>query len=1513
MRDVNRQGAINEHRIDLTFLNSNDNVQIQGRTELASHSNFQSLNGRNTIKAQHFNEVLYKDIYDHVDLRYFFTAEKKLKYEFIIHPGGNVDDIRIAYEGLENKLELDSAGALIVPSKHGYIHEAAPYSYQKSNETIESSYKLIENVLSFNVGTYDKTGTLIIDPYIAWSTYHGGGLNDFGTALSHDDKNYLYMCGGTSSFNFPTSTGAHQDTLTAKMDAFVSKFDSSGALVWSTYFGGLEEDLGVDIVASPGGALYLVANTTSTLKTNSGSFQDSLKGNSDAFIMKLSSDGTLQWATYYGGDSVDVATAISIDSRERIYISGYTLSKNLPISPSAFQKKLKGDSDGFVLNIDSGGTLRWATYLGGTGAEELLGICNDHRDNVYVTGFSTSVDYKTTALAHQDTLRGKQDVIVTCFDTLGTLRWSTYFGGNENDIGTAIVADDHRNVYVTGSTGSKRLEIRGDDTAQVNFAGGPEDAFVISFERNGILDFATYYGGGNSDKAVAIDWYHKAVAIAGQTNSSNLYIGPRSIQYNKKAGYDGFTLNLDTNGKFLRATYLGGAGADYLTDIKFYFGGQALTGYSLSNDYHISTGARQGSKDGGSDAILTTLCPALFRYILGGYCHEKGYVPTITADRFKANYPISFQWQIKTLFDWKDIPGATESFLHRDTIEQVTQYRRIYTGGMCTDTTITTRFRIGPVPNAAFLDSGGHCLGDTTYFLNRSTVTSGGLTYKWFFGRGKFSSLTHPKYLFNKVDTAYAVRLKAISDSNCTSKQWAHVSLRSAPKAGFKASNDCDSDSTLFKSTTTSKYAFGLNWKLHNGDTTSERNFSYLYPALGTYQVTLIASNVYNCTDTVTKTISVDSNLKASFKLKNACPEDTVEFDNLSVPGTGIIAAKWILGDGDTSWDYRANHAYKNTGKYAVRLVAYDKHGCTDTIGKEIQIITPPQIAATAITSCTTDSTFFKAIVTGADSFFTFTWNLGDGTEIKNLTDFAYVYKKYDLHKVIFKAQSSSLHCTRSDTLEVFHDSLLKADFTIDGHCGGILTRFNNISQESSGTISWLWNFGDLAKSRVENPVHPYVSGTYTVSLLAESDSGCTDSISKTIEIHPSPKASFKRDTACFGDSVTFRNTTVSTDAISEWKWNFGDQSKDSTEHTTHTYQRGGTFQARLSATTINGCTDFVIKNVIQPFPLVAILDARNPVRCYGLQDGSLTVRGGGGIAPITISWPNMTPPLTQPTISNLKAGTYTAVLKDEMGCTITQEYELEEPDSLYIADMPDITICENGTANLYARPLGGTAPFTFTWSCNKPNCNFISIQNEKAQAKLRFNKEFTAVAVDSRGCKSVAQTVDVITQPVLKVDAGPRLYALEGRPFRVHAECDTSCNYSWSPSAAFDNHLQQTPLATLNHSTFLKVTVSAEGTCPASDQVEIVVLKELLFANSFTPNQDGVNDTWEIRNLDFFEDTEVTVYNRWGAAVFQTKNAKDTWDGTNNGKPVPSGAYYYVIDLKDGSDALTGSVTVLE
>lgn len=1502
-----------QHRIDLTFLNANENVQIEGKTELASHSTFQSLDKENSIRAQHFNEVLYKSIYDHIDLRYFFTAEKSIKYEFIVHPGGDVNDIQIAYKGQEKTLELDSSGALIVSSKFGSILEAAPYSFLLNKNIVESSYKLSENVLSFNVAGYDKTKTLVIDPYIAWSTFHGGGLNDFGTSITHDEKNYLYMCGGTSSFNFPTSTGAHQDTLTAKMDAFVSKFDSSGALVWSTYFGGLEEDLGVDIVSSPNGTLYLVANTTSQLKTSNGSIQGSLKGNSDAFIMKLNSNGELQWSTYYGGDSVDVATGISIDSKERVFVSGYTLSKNLLVSPSAFQKSLKGDSDGFVLNIDSSGTLRWATYLGGSGAEELLGICNDHRDNVYVTGFSTSSDFKTTTLAHQDSISGKLDVVVACFDTLGALRWASYFGGAENDIGTAIVADDHRNVYVTGSTASKQLEIKGQDTAQVSFAGGTEDAFVISFERNGILDFATYYGGGNSDKAVAIDWYHKAVAIAGYTNSSDLYIGPRSIQYNKKAGFDGFTLNLDTNGKFLRATYLGGAGADYLTDIKFYFGGQALTGYSLSNDYHISSGARQTLKDGGSDAILTTLCPALFRYILGGYCHEKGYVTTITADRFKANYPISFQWQIKTLFDWKDIPGATESFLHRDTIKQVTYYRRIYTGGMCTDTTITTRFRIGPVPNAAFLDTGGHCRGDTTYFLNRSTVTSGGLTYKWFFGPGQFSSLTDPKYVFSKVDTAYAVRLKAISDSNCTSKQWAYVSLRSAPIANFKATNDCDSDSTLFKSTSTSKYPYSVNWKLENGDTSARRKFLYLYPTLGTYQVTLVASNGYNCRDTLTKTIEVDSNLKAGFKIKNACPEDTVEFNNLSVPRNGIVAIKWILGDGDTSWTYHSNHAYLDTGKYATKLVAFDKHGCTDTVNRLIQIIEPPKILATALTSCQTDSTLFNATVTGADSFFTFTWDLGDGTEIKNLTDFSYVYKNYALHKVLFTAQSSSLHCKRSQELEVFHDSLLQADFTMEGECEGALTRFNNTTQQSSGTITWFWNFGDFAKSKIESPVHPYQSGSYTVSLRAVSDSGCTDSISKNITIHPSPKVSFKRDTACFGDSVNFRNTTISTDDISTWKWNFGDQNKDSTEHTTHTYSRGGTFQARLTATTVNGCTESVIKNVIQPFPLVAILDERKPVSCYGLKDGSLTVRGGGGLSPISINWPNLNPPSSQPTISNLGAGTYTVALKDAMGCTLNQDFDIEEPDSLQIAEMPDITICENGTANLVARPLGGTAPFTFTWSCNKPNCSFLSIQNERAQVKPMYNKEFTAVAVDSRGCKSAPQTVNVITLPVLKVDAGPRLYALEGRPFRVHAECDTTCNYSWSPSSFFDNHLQQTPLATLSSTTILKVTASAEGTCPASDQVEIIVLKELNFANSFTPNKDGVNDTWEIRNLEFFEDTEVTVYNRWGAAVFESKNASKTWDGTNNGRLVPSGAYYYVIDLKDGSEALTGSVTVLE
>lgn len=1511
LRNKQAFGYLDQHRIDLVFLNANDKVVVEGHKELASHSIFQSLQKGTNAKVGHYQEVLYKNIYNHVDLRYFFTPEKSVKYEFVVHPGGKVSDIQVAYFGQEQPIRLDSTGALVIASSLGYIQEAAPYSYQEGDNVVSSSYLLSENVLSFKIGSYDTSKTLIIDPSIVWSTYHGGSSNDYGTAIAHDAKNHLYMCGGTSSFNFPSSIGAHQDTLTGSMDAFISKFDSSGALVWSTYFGGLDEDLGVDILCGASGAIYVLANTSSILKTTSGSLQDSLKGASDAFIMKLNSLGELQWSTYFGGDSVDVATGISVDSKEEVVISGYTMSKNLPHTPLAHQVKLKGDTDGFVAKIDSSGTLRWATYLGGNGAEELLGICNDHVGNVYVTGFSTSTDFKTTAFAHQDSLGGKKDVITACLSHLGTLKWASYYGGAENDIGTDIVADDHRNVYVTGTTAGN-IEIKGQDTVQTHFGGGTEDAFIISFERGGVLDFATYYGGSGTDKALAIDWYHKAVAISGYTNSGDLEIGKRSIQYNKKAGFDGFTLSIDTNGRFLRASYLGGAGADYLTDIKFYFGGQALTGYSLSNDYHVSKNAGQAAKSGGADAILTTLCPALFRYITGGTCNEGGFVGTLQGDTFDTNFPVRYRWQKRTLFDWKDIPNATKYYFNRDTIGQLTYYRRIHTGGMCTDTTIISRSRKGPVPYAGFQVEGDSCFGDTASFTNLSTVTSGGLTFKWFFEPRNTSTETHPKYFFNKADTTYAVRLKAISDSNCTSTEWWTVTLESAPNVNFAASNDCESDSTIFRNGTVSQYPYNLIWRLHNGDTSRQRRFKYLYPATDSYQVTLIASSNRKCSDTLTKKIAVDSNVQARFTCKNACTKDQVVFSNSSTPQSTIVAAEWILGDGDTSWTYQPNHAYMSKGIYTAQLVAFDKHGCTDTMSRPIQIIEPPNIAASALSSCETDSTYFKAVVTGADSLFTFTWDLGDGTHIKNLTDFPYVYKNYASYKVLFTAQSSSLFCTRNQELNVFHDSLLQVDFAIDGDCEKTLIRFQNESKLSSGSISWLWDFGDLGKSNIENPVHPYERGVYTVSLKAVSDSGCSDSVSKVITIHPSPSVSFTRDTACFGDSVRFRNTSTSKDDIAEWKWHFGDQNRDSTKHSAHVYDRGGTFQVRLVAKTVNGCWASTTKNVLQPFPIVAILDSLSPVSCYGITDGKLTVRAQGGVAPVSIFWPNQLPPSTQATISNLGAGTYRVNLEDALGCSLSQDFEIKEPDSLHIAEIPDITICENKVVELEAIPLGGTAPFVFTWSCNKPNCNFVGTNNEKAWARLKYNKTFTAVAIDSNGCKSAPQTVDVIVLPVLQVDAGPDLYALEGKAFQVHAECDTTCDFSWSPSEFFENHLLQSPFATLNNSTVLTVEASSEGTCPATDQVEVTVLKDLNFANSFTPNNDGVNDTWEIRNAYAFPNMTVNIYTRTGALLYTSKGYSTPWDGNYNGEQMPSGSYYYVIEPGNGIDSYAGHLTLL-
>jgi Secretion system C-terminal sorting domain/Beta-propeller repeat len=207
-------------------------------------------------------------------------------------------------------------------------------------------------------------------------------------------------------------------------------------------------------------------------------------GGSDAIIIKLNATGSaLIYSTYVGGNGHDSGYDIALDSFNNAYITGYTESSNYLVSPDAFQNGHEGGfTDAFVTKINASGTrLIYSTYIGGNGDDTAYSIAVDTNDNAYITGLTESTNFDITNGAFQTTNAAGRDVFVTKINPTGTaLIYSTYVGGDNNDVGLSIALDTYANGYITGLTWSTDFDTTTGAFQTIN--AGARDLFVFKLD-----------------------------------------------------------------------------------------------------------------------------------------------------------------------------------------------------------------------------------------------------------------------------------------------------------------------------------------------------------------------------------------------------------------------------------------------------------------------------------------------------------------------------------------------------------------------------------------------------------------------------------------------------------------------------------------------------------------------------------------------------------------------------------------------------------------------------------------------------------------------------------------------------------------------------------------------------------------------------------------------------------------------------------------------------------------------
>jgi uncharacterized protein (TIGR03437 family) len=582
---------------------------LPGRTHLLI-GNDPSRWQRNLVQ---FAKVRYRGVYEGIDLVLYGNPDE-LEYDFLIARGSDPAAIRLVFEGAQRVL-LDG-GDLVLETAAGIIRHRRPQAYQTIHgvrRSVAVSFQIDSaSTVSFRLGDYDRAHPLVIDPVLAYGTYLGGSSTDLGQAIAVDSQGYVYLAGQASSIDFPRTPGSVPGSNPRENDslAFVTKLDPTGSrIIYSTLLGGSDYDIANGLAVGSDGSAYIVGETKSdNFPATSGALQRNKAGDRDAFIAKLSPDGaSLMYASFLGGDEIDIGTAVAVDAAGSAFITGVTYSEDFPTTEGAYGRRYAAERDVFVAKLTADGSrLLYSTLIAGSGIDLSNAIAIDASGNAYFAG-----------LTDARRANGVADAYCAKLDPQGAkLLYIKLFGGAGLEEATAVAIDAAGNAYLTGSTYSKDFPatpgaLQTQSKSPVFMIGSPVgyDAFVAKIDSRGEnLLASTYLNGTWSSRgqaiAVAADG---TILVAGYTHSPDFPITADALPPPPNDNqFKGFFAQLNaTAGELLYSTRFGGSSSDQGWGLALDPAGDAyVTGFSVSPDLPTSEGVVQPRNRGAFDAFL---------------------------------------------------------------------------------------------------------------------------------------------------------------------------------------------------------------------------------------------------------------------------------------------------------------------------------------------------------------------------------------------------------------------------------------------------------------------------------------------------------------------------------------------------------------------------------------------------------------------------------------------------------------------------------------------------------------------------------------------------------------------------------------------------------------------------------------------------------------------------------------------------------------------------------------------
>lgn len=941
-------------RVDVKLIGANKEAELIKSDKNDYFEKHYLVDTKDEVITNTYRKVTYKNIYPNIDW-VLYTQENHLKYDFIVHEGGDISSIKIQYNGTED-IQLVN-GSLQVTTPLGSITEQAPYSYNaETKEQISSSFKLNGNILSFDVAPHE--GTVVIDPFLDWATYHGGDHYDWGSTVTTDYLGNIYLGGWTYSSNNIATSNAYMDTLHPNVltgywyyNGYIAKFNKEGVKQWGTYYPGFINAM----VCDGFGNLYVTGWTDSIPSmATAGSHQDTFGGrtyqyyyyNGDAFISKFNTNGSRVWSTFYGGEGTDGGNAITLDPVSGfLYVGGHTSSKNnIASSPNVHLDTLPPYrsyyyygyyNSGWFGKFNTNGVRQWSTYYPGM----VTSISVDNSGDLAIAGTTFDTAGVATPNSHQTLHAGiastsagdRGDGFIAKFNSNGVRQWGTYYGGVSWDWLSGIDHDENDNIYITGTT-INAIWMGTNNGHQPNIGStNTYDAHLAKFSPTGSRIWATYYGGSSYDwgNSVKVSPLGK-IYINGQTisqNGNNIIATSDGYQTSLAGSYDAFIAEFDQAGNRTWATYYGGPSYEYSGGWGW-GGGWGSNGshsldasvagklYMSSATYSTSgiatTGAHQ-TTIGGSyyDAFLVSFVVDTLPYVK----HPFDDTLLCTGDTIEIDYGVTFDFQSGNKFQVQlsdanggfggttligDLVAVTDSTI-KCVIPNNTPngegYRvRILADNparVSADNQIDIKIYSPPSQLVASSNS-AVCVGDTIKLFGNHDPLSG-VSYTWSGPGSYISGVQNPIITAASLADTGDYILTATIAGKCSSIDTTTVDVNIIPEVPTASSNSvvCPNTTlTLFAASTTANSSY--SWRGPNSFTSSNQNPAInnaTYGMAGTYYVKATKEGCTSAEDSVTVAVAITTPTPSASSNSPVCERQTVELTSTTINNATY---KWV-------------------------------------------------------------------------------------------------------------------------------------------------------------------------------------------------------------------------------------------------------------------------------------------------------------------------------------------------------------------------------------------------------------------------------------------------------------------------------------------------------------------------------------------------------------------------------------------------------------------------------------------